>query len=113
MKLDGQAFKNSDTCEGVSFAAPDAPLDIARIEINGRYPEQGFTRNLRSHEVVYVIEGAGKVTVDETETTLTIGDVVHIPPDTPFAWDGHMTLIMACDPPFEPTQYELINEAGA
>jgi len=113
MKLDGQAFKNSDTCNGVSFVARHAPLDIARIEINGRYPEEGFARNRQSHEIVYVTEGVGKVTIDGTETALTAGDAVHIPPDIPFAWDGHMTLIMATDPPFEPTQYELINEAGA
>ena len=108
MKLTGVEFTNSPSCHGTAFAAGDAPLDIAEISINGRYPEQGWAQNHESHEMVRVLRGTGSLSLkDDTTIPLTEGDVVHVPPKTWFAWDGTMTIIMACSPVFTPDQYEI------
>lgn len=109
MKLEGQPFQNSDTCHGVAYAT-NAPLDIAEISINGRYPETGWAINHECHEVVRVSRGIGRLSLEGAITELSEGDVVHVPPKTPFAWSGEMEVTMACSPPFYPEQYELIEE---
>lgn len=107
MKLHGQLFTNSDTCKGQSFAA-DAPLDLAEIEISGRYPEVGWACNRECHEMVRVLRGMGRLMLRGGEMTeLSEGDVVHVPAGQWFAWSGDMTIIMACSPAFSPEQYEV------
>ena len=109
--LTGKSFKNSATCEGVAFAA-DAPVDLAEITLDGRYPEAGWARNLESHEIVRVLRGVGSLALkDGVVTRLHAGDVVHIPPEEWFAWSGDMTLLMACSPPFSQDQYEVKEDA--
>ena len=110
MKMNGVAFQNSSTCKGLSFAEY-APLDLATIEISGRYPENGWARNLESHEMVYVLQGSGSLMTRDGETTDLVGsDVIHVSPDTWFAWNGNMTILMACSPAFNPEQYEIEEE---
>lgn len=112
MKLEGTPFTNSDTCHGVAFASDTSPTDIAIIEINGRYPQEGsWAKNRESHEIVTVIEGLGSLSIRGARSEeLRVGDVVHIAPGQEFAWDGRMRLAMACSPPFNPQQYEIIEK---
>ena len=108
MKLQGVAFQNGSTCKGMSFANQTSPLDMAKIEIDGRYPESGWARNLESHEMVYVLDGRGSLTTREgAKTALATGDVIYVPSETWFAWDGDMTILMACSPVFNSEQYEI------
>lgn len=110
MKLRGAIFKNSTTCEGVAFT-PDAPLDMAEITITGRYPELGWAKNRECHELVRVLDGAGSLQLRDADTIpLAKGDVVHVPAGQWFAWNGNMTILMACSPAFRPDQYEVKEE---
>ena len=108
MKLSGEQFTNSQTCEGTAFSAEQAPLDIAEIKISGRYPEEGWAVNEEVHEIVYVSEGRGKLIVkDGAVQELNVGDGAYIAPGQKFAWQGEMTVIMSCHPPFNPDQYKV------
>lgn len=108
MRLEGTAFENSDTCKGVVFGVNDAPLDMAEIEISGRYPERGWALNHEAHEMVRVLRGVGMLALrSNAELMLGEGDVVHVPAGQQFAWSGDMTILMACSPPFTPEQYEI------
>lgn len=110
MRLDKMEFTNSTTCRGTIFKA-NAPLDMAEITISGRYPENGWARNLESHEIVRVLRGAGSLVFRGAEVTnLAEGDVVYVPPRTSFAWNGDMTILMACSPAFSSKQYEIEEE---
>jgi hypothetical protein len=58
--------------------------------------------------MVYIRRGLGSLAIhDAGETQLSEGNVVSIAPGQRFAWNGKMTLIMACNPPFDPGQYEI------
>jgi hypothetical protein len=109
MKLNGLSFTNGPTCKGVSFVS-DASHDIAEITITGRYPEKGFAKNQVSHELVYILEGAGNLTLNGKEQDLKVGDVISVPPNQPFAWDGRFKMIMSCQPKFDSKQY-IVEEA--
>lgn len=112
MKLNGQSFENSPACHGVSYTVEDAPIDTAVIGIAGRYPESGsWAINHESHEMVYVSRGMGSLAVRGTEPVeLQTGDVAHVAPGQYFAWDGDMQIVMSCNPPFSPDQYEVKKE---
>lgn len=109
MRLVGEPFQNSDTCRGEAYVAKGAPSDMAMITITGRYPEAGSQAlNRECQEVVVVVRGAGRVAIGGVWHELKAGDGVTVPPGTPFAWDGDMTIAMSCTPPFNPEQYEII-----
>lgn len=106
MKPKALPFKNSDTCEGVSLADSNAPVDMAIINISGRYPQSGWAVNHKTHEMVFIQEGSGSLQLKMAEDVqLNRGDVVSVKAGERFAWNGNMTLLMACSPPFDPSQY--------
>lgn len=112
--ISGIPFENSRYCEGRSYVVPDAPTDLAIINISGPYPEGGNTARKREcHEMVHVVSGFGSLAIrGAAMEELHAGDVVHVPPGTEFSWDGHMQIAMACTPPFDPEQYEVLNWSG-
>lgn len=111
MKLTGELFENSVTCKGVGYSAEGAVLDIAKIEISGRYPEHGWAINEKIHEIAYVQRGTGILFIRDVETfSLQEGDVAYVAPGQHFAWSGNMTLILSCSPPFDSTQYKVENK---
>ncbi len=111
MKIKGEQFKNSETCEGTVFASENIPHDIAAIKITGRYPESGWAMNEIAHELVIVSEGSGSLEFKDGDSLkLNAGDAVSVEPGKWFAWDGEMTLVIACSPAFSPEQYKLEGE---
>lgn len=108
MSLEENRFKNSEACEGVAYSDKSAPVDMAVIDITGRYPEKGWAVNHKVHEIVYVTRGMGSLAVKGSEVVqLKEGHVVSVAPEERFAWDGDMIIVMACSPPFDPEQYTL------
>lgn len=107
MKIEGKPFKNSETCEGVAFNSTEVSHDIASITIDGRYPENGWAMNERSDEIIYVASGRGKlIRKDEAVQELQQGNGAFVEAGTWFAWEGHMTIVMSCNPAFNPDQYK-------
>ncbi len=45
-----------------------------------------------SHRVYFVIEGTGTFTVDDETRDVQTGDVIAIPPKTPYSYEGKMKL---------------------
>ena len=106
MKIEGQPFRNSETCEGVAYSTERATQDISTIKISGRYPEEGWAMNEVSDEMVLVSRGRGKlIRKDEVVLELEQGNGVFVEAGTWFAWEGDMTLTMSCSPSFNSDQY--------
>lgn len=110
MKLAGVPFENSKTCKGVAFVSDEMNVDMSVIEISGRYPESGWALNGEVSEIVYVQRGKGRLYLEGGETEIEQEAVVAVPAGRKFFWDGDMTLIMACNPPFNSGQYSMIEE---
>ena len=111
MKLEGTSFQNSPVCSGVGFSQEGASADIASIKLTGRYPEHDWVMNEVIYEIVYVADGNGQFIPKDSESiVLRQGDVISIIAGQKYAWDGHMTLITACTPPFDPNQHKQVEE---
>lgn len=106
-KNTGMQFRNSDACYGEAFADEGAPLDMAVIEITGRYPDAGYIYNDEAHEMVYVSRGQGYFKQKGGKwQKLDIGDVVYFAPGERIAWKSEgMTIIVPCSPQFKPAKH--------
>lgn len=111
MKIEGMPFTNSPVCSGIGFVQAGAGADIAKIDLTGRYPEHGWVVNETIYELAYVTEGAGQfITKNDGSIPIQKGDAISITAGTQYAWNGHVTLIITCTPPFNPNQHKQVEE---
>lgn len=101
--------RNNDQCIVFEYPLAHEKIDIARVEIRGRYPNEGFATNRESTELAYVLEGSGIVIIGNEEIILGAGDVVLIEPSEKFFWQGNMKLLLSCSPAWHPEQYEFLS----
>ncbi len=101
-----EKHKNSATCTAYEYETSTPGINIARVDVSGRYPESGTAVNTKVAELVYVASGSGVVWCDDVSTQLSKGDVVSIAAGEHVYWEGVFALIIACAPAWSLDQYE-------
>ena len=104
-KADRVRHENSPACIAYEYLLGDNDIDVAIIEINGRYPEHGLAANEAVKELCLVVSGAGKIVIEGKETGLGEGDAVIILSKEKYFFDGNLKLAVSCTPPWHPGQY--------
>jgi mannose-6-phosphate isomerase class I len=108
---DAEIFKNSPACTATEYAFTDEDaINVAGIELSGRYPEKGYALNTISKELVYVTKGNGKLITASQNVTLKTGDVALIEPNEKYYFDGMLKLVISSSPAWRPEQYQNILE---
>lgn len=105
---DAHRIENGDTCVAHEYGIKDLELNIARIEIRGRFPKEGMMRNTLAKEIVYVEEGEGSVSINNVAQEIGKGDVILYEKGEEVFWEGTLTLITACTPAWTPDQHEIL-----
>lgn len=103
-----KVFKNSDVCTAIEYSLGDKDINGAIIKLNGRYPDKGRMVNLECKELVYIIKGSGKVTVESNEIELKEGDLILIKPGEKYFWEGKFDMFVSCAPAWRPEQHKSI-----
>jgi mannose-6-phosphate isomerase-like protein (cupin superfamily) len=104
---DGIKRKNSDTCMVTEYTFEgEKSINSAVIELSGRYPDYGFAFNTVCEEIVYVIEGEGRLSGSDSEMMLGIGDMLRIKPQVRDYFEGRMKLLISSSPAWYPEQYQ-------
>jgi quercetin dioxygenase-like cupin family protein len=106
---EAEEFKNGAACVVWEYPLYDADINLAVVNITGRYPEEGRVANQTCKEVAYVVEGKIKLNLEGEELFLQKGDAVLIEPGERFYWEGDATLVMPCTPPWTPEQYTKVD----
>lgn len=102
-------FQNSPVCKGIEFKfEQSSAVNIAIIDISGRYPSEGTALNEMCDEFVYVIEGSGALSSEGEKLVFSAGDSLFIEKMRRFAWEGQCKVIIACNPAFYPEQHKEI-----
>lgn len=83
----------------------DTAISGATAEIKGRYPERGYVMNKICKEVVYILQGSGKLIMPSGTTEFVAGDEIFLDAGEVYAWEGDMVLFMATTPLFDPAQH--------
>jgi mannose-6-phosphate isomerase-like protein (cupin superfamily) len=103
---DSIEHKNSDECIAFEYPLNDKDINVAFVEINGRYPDSGKMFNEECKEIAFVVEGDGKVVVNDEEFVLEKGDLILIEPKEHFYWEGKLKVLLSCSPAWTLEQYK-------
>lgn len=101
-------FKNSKICFGDEYPLGDKNINGAVIEVRGRYPDKDRVVNLKCKELVYILEGLGKIVVEGKETSFNKGDMLLIYPKEKYYWQANCIILTACSPAFYPEQHKQV-----
>ena len=69
---------NSNKCETIEYSFNDKDMDLGIATITGRYPENGFCVNTISKELIYVLDGNGKLYFENNCIEFEEGDSILI-----------------------------------
>jgi len=108
-KSQTKRYKNSAGCIAIEYPTEDKDINVAVVEIHGRYPDKGRVRNTVCKELVYVSKGSGKVEVDDKKIDLRQGDMIVIEVREKYFFEGEITLFVSCSPAWFPEQHSIDN----
>lgn len=101
---------NSDKCKTIEYSFNDKDIDLGLATITGRYPENGYCVNVISKELIYVLDGIGKLYFENEYIELEKGDSILIEPNEKYYWDSsYLVVSMACTPSWTKEQHRLID----
>jgi mannose-6-phosphate isomerase-like protein (cupin superfamily) len=84
------------------YAHQDPEVDIVIGDTHGRNPEKGYLKNLRSKEVIYVLEGNGTLHLEDKDIALAQGDAIILERNEKFAFTGtNLKVVSVCVPALE------------
>ena len=90
-KTDAIQHQNSENYSILEYPYEAQDSSFATAELNGRYPEIGFSVNAVNEECVemfYILSGTLTVHEDENIRIANVGDFVRIEKDTPYFLEG-------------------------
>jgi mannose-6-phosphate isomerase-like protein (cupin superfamily) len=107
-KEDRVRHENSPRCIAYEYPMGDEDINVAFVEIVGRYPDEGHVMNESVKEMMFVTEGRGRLVIENQEHMLGEGDAVLILPGQKYFIDGKMKLVIPCSPAWSPEQHKHI-----
>ena len=105
-KSERKKFSNSPVCTAYEYPFEDKDINIAFIEINGRYPDKGRIVNKVCKELVFIVKGKGKIEIDDKNILLEEGDSVFIQSNQKYFFEGNISIIASCHPTWYPEQHK-------
>lgn len=104
-KSERKKHANSPKCIAYEYPFEDKDINIAFIEIKGRYPDKGRVTNKICKEIVFVTKGKGKIEIDGKEILISEGDSVFIQPKQKYFFEGNLAITTSCYPAWYPEQH--------
>lgn len=100
---------NSDKCKTLEYSFNDKNIDLGIATITGRYPENGYCVNTISKELIYVLDGNGKLCFENNFVEFGKGDSILINSNEKYYWDSTFCVVtMACTPAWNEEQHKLV-----
>ena len=100
---------NSDKCKTLEYSFKDKDMDLGIATITGRYPENGFCVNTISKELIYVLDGNGKLYFENNCIEFEEGDSILINSTEKYYWDSTYCIVsMTCTPAWNEEQHKLV-----
>lgn len=101
---------NSDNCKTLEYSFKEKNIDLGIATITGRYPESGFCVNSISTELIYILDGNGKIYFENNCIEFEKGDSILINSNEKYYWDSSYCVVtMSCTPAWNVEQYKLVS----
>lgn len=107
-KSQAKRFKSFLSTTIWEYQMKDDQLSGAVAQINGRYPKKGRVVNKESKELVFILEGKGRLVVEGKEIWFEKGDLLLILPGERYFWEGKMRIFMANTPKWRVEQHKFV-----
>lgn len=101
---------NSEKCIAYEYLFGSENTSVALIEMKGRYPDKGFARNKTFEEIIFVLNGKGRITIDDKSYNLTKNDSVMLKPNKKYYYEGDMKVLTFTSPAFKVENHEILDE---
>lgn len=102
---------NSDKCKTIEYSFNDKEIDLGLATITGRYPEIGYCVNLVSKELIYILDGSGKLCFKDKMIDFQTGDAILINNNEKYYWDTkYCKVSMSCTPAWNENQHKIEKE---
>lgn len=109
-KSDALEGSNSDKCKTVEYSFSDKDMDLGIATITGRYPLEGYCVNTICKELVYILDGRGKIFFEDKVIEFEKGDAIFIFPNEKYYWDSNYCIVsLTCTPAWSEEQHLLIS----
>ncbi len=100
---------NSDKCKTLEYSFNDKDIDLGIATITGRYPESDFCVNIISKELIYVLDGNGKLYFENDCIEFEKGDSILIDSNEKYYWDSTYCVVsMSCTPAWNEEQHKIV-----
>lgn len=101
-------IENNNHCKVKEYSFNSKQIDLGIATITGRYPEKGYCCNMVSEELVYGIEGSGKLYYEDGCISFEKGDAILISPKEKYYWDSTYCVVsLSCTQAWSPDQYKI------
>ena len=101
---------NSDKCKTIEYSFNDNELDLGIATITGRYPDFDYCVNEISKELIYVLDGTGKLVFENNIIEFSKGDSILIYPKEKYYWDcDYCVVSMTCNPSWTKEQHKCVD----
>jgi len=105
-----ERYVNSDKCEVWEYLMDDPEINCAIAKIKGRYPDKGYCVNTQCKSLIYILEGAGTLTMKNGEVVIfKEKDAILIDQNEAYFWNGFCTLVMPSTPAWTAKQYKMVD----
>ena len=117
IKKDQSKLVDLGTKKIYKYTAPDNKLEINRMEMFGRNPEnpEHFILETAVHFMIYVTSGTGRIYCDDEIFEVQVADVVDVPQSVMFAAESTSTdfTYLVCETPaWFPEQASIVTKDG-
>lgn len=100
--------KNSDVCKTLEYSFDNKCMDLGIATINGRFPDSGYAYNMEVAELVYVLEGNGKLYFKDKVIEFSKGDAILIEAQDKYYYEtDYAVLALLCTPAWSPSQHKI------
>ena len=104
-----EEFQNGNVISW-EYATASETMNVARIRIEGRYPEEGFTSNREVDSIIHILGGRGLLgTKEGARVELAPHDQVHLAVGDAYYFEGNLELIYSATPKWTPGQTTHVN----
>jgi len=104
---DAIKHKNSKNSISLEYENNDPAINIAVVEISGRFPDRGRMMNTVCKELIYIIDGEGKIFIEDNKIELKSGDSILVEPYEKYYWEGKLKVLPACTPAWNIEQVKM------
>lgn len=112
-KCQAKKFKGIPSTTIWEYQMKEDGINGAVAQINGRYPEKGRVVNEESKELVFILEGKGRLVIESREIKFQKGDLLLILPGERYFWEGETRLFLANTPKWRPEQHKFVSSQRA